>query len=54
MCNIQQAMSIVGPQNGEPRKTNFSKYDRGGRLFIVKGVMKLSNWEKQNTGHAKK
>lgn len=51
---IQRAMSIVTPQNGEQAKTNLLKYDGGDWLFIVKGLVKLSNWEKQNVGHAKK
>lgn len=51
---VQWAMSLVIAQNGEQVKTNVLKYDRGATLLIRKVLMKLSNWEKQDVGHAKK
>lgn len=51
---IQQTMSVVTTQNSEQAKTSLLKYDRGARLYIVKGLMKPSNREKQNVGHARK
>lgn len=38
---------IITPQNSEQAKTSLLKHDRGARVFIVKSLMKLGNWEKQ-------
>lgn len=51
---VQWAMSLATAQNDEQIKTNVVKYDRGATLLIGKVLMKLSNWEKHNVGHAKK